>query len=125
MAARSEKQRRGGKCLHQKEKELRRCYLRIAIFCGEDQRRHVPTADLSPAALALGGTLDDPRQVEQLDVGAVVLDDARDAGERGELVAGALRLRLRQRAQQRRLRKQTTGLECFTTQLNVYVSHSK
>uniref|UniRef100_A0A8W7Q3G9 Uncharacterized protein n=1 Tax=Anopheles coluzzii TaxID=1518534 RepID=A0A8W7Q3G9_ANOCL len=65
---------------------------------GARHRYHLPTA-----TLALGRPLDDAGQIEQLYVGALVLDHARDAGERGELVVGRLALRLGQRGQQRRL----------------------
>mmetsp|Transcript_9571 Transcript_9571/g.23022 ORF Transcript_9571/g.23022 Transcript_9571/m.23022 type:complete len:257 (-) Transcript_9571:385-1155(-) len=43
--------------------------------------------DLPPAALPVLGALDDPRQVQQLDLRASVSDDARDARQRRELVA--------------------------------------
>lgn len=42
--------------------------------------------DLAPAPLALGGTLDDPGKVQQLDLGPVVLEDPGDAGQGGEFV---------------------------------------
>mmetsp|Transcript_25041 Transcript_25041/g.63042 ORF Transcript_25041/g.63042 Transcript_25041/m.63042 type:complete len:213 (+) Transcript_25041:615-1253(+) len=43
-------------------------------------------AHLPPAALARRRALDDSRQIQQLDLGVVVVDDARDARERRELV---------------------------------------
>jgi len=36
--------------------------------------------DLATTPLALGSTLDDSWQIQQLDIGALVLDDARNAG---------------------------------------------
>ena len=65
------------------------------------------TADhLSTSSFALGGSFDDSGQVEQLDVGVLVLDDARDAGQRRELVGRRHTLGLRQGAQQSRLKQE-------------------
>ena len=58
---------------------------------------------LSTAALALGGAFDDAGKIEELDVGAVELEPARDAGEGGELVGRRLGLGLCAHRQQRRL----------------------
>mmetsp|Transcript_34071 Transcript_34071/g.83512 ORF Transcript_34071/g.83512 Transcript_34071/m.83512 type:complete len:385 (+) Transcript_34071:313-1467(+) len=52
---------------------------------GLGHRDHLP-----PAAFALGGALDDPGQVQQLDLGAAVPDHAGHARQRGELVRGHL-----------------------------------
>ena len=41
---------------------------------------------LPPAPLAVLGALDDPRQIQQLDLGAAVAHHTGDAGERGELI---------------------------------------
>ena len=43
-------------------------------------------AHLPPAPLAVLGALNDPRQIQQLDLGASVAHHTRDAGERGELI---------------------------------------
>ena len=59
--------------------------------------------DLPPAPLAVLGALDDPRQVQKLDLGAAVPDDARDARQRGELVGRDLREGSRELVEQRRL----------------------
>jgi hypothetical protein len=56
--------------------------------------------DLPAAPLAVGGALDDAGQVEQLDLGVVVADDARDARERRELVGRRLGGRSGQDGQQ-------------------------
>jgi len=58
---------------------------------------------LAPASLTLRSPLDDPRQVEQLDLGALVVDDAGDARERGELVPGGLGLGAREKREEGRL----------------------
>lgn len=42
--------------------------------------------DLATTPLALGGALNDTRQVQQLYVGALVLDHTRNAGQGGELI---------------------------------------
>ena len=42
--------------------------------------------DLPASALAVFSSLNDPRQVQQLDLGPLVLDTAGDRGESGELV---------------------------------------
>jgi hypothetical protein len=42
--------------------------------------------DLSASALALSGTFDDTGQIQQLDLGVVVVDDTWDAGQCRELV---------------------------------------
>eukprot|EP00962_Isochrysis_galbana_P030560 scaffold9920_cov122-Isochrysis_galbana.AAC.1 len=57
-----------------------------------ERRAHRRHAHLPPPALALGGALDDSRQVQQLDPAVLVVDHARDAGERGELIRRGLRL---------------------------------
>ena len=49
-------------------------------------------AHLPPAPLAVLGALNDPRQIQQLDLGAPVAHHTRDAGERGELVRCHLRM---------------------------------
>lgn len=58
------------------------------------------TSHLSAPTLALGGTLNDTRQVKQLYVGTLVLDDTRDAGKGCELVGGSHALGVGQGAQQ-------------------------
>jgi hypothetical protein len=59
--------------------------------------------DLASATTALRGALDDPGQVEELDARALVLDHARDRGERGELVCGGLGLGVRGLGEERAL----------------------
>jgi hypothetical protein len=70
---------------------------------GASTRRRRAAPHLPAAALALRGALDDTRQVQQLDLGVVVVDDAGDACEGGELVRRGLRLCACQLGQQRRL----------------------
>lgn len=41
---------------------------------------------------ALRGALDNAGKIQQLDLGLIVMDDAGDAGERGELIGRNLRL---------------------------------
>ena len=50
--------------------------------------------DLAPSPLTLRGALDDPGEVEQLDLGAAILEHARDGCERREGVRGDLGPRL-------------------------------
>ena len=59
--------------------------------------------DLSAPALSVLGALDDPGQVEQLDLGALVLDAPGHRRQRRELVSGNLGVHAGQVAQQRRL----------------------
>ena len=42
--------------------------------------------DLPTSTLAIFSSLNDPRQVQQLDLGPLVLDTTGDRGQRGELV---------------------------------------
>ena len=66
--------------------ERRRRHLE-AVEDDEDEVAGARGADHLPAAaLAVLGALDDPGQVQQLDLRAAVPDDAGDARERGELV---------------------------------------
>ena len=58
---------------------------------------------LAASAFALGGALDDPGKVEQLDLRVVVMDHAGDARERGELVRGGFGVRAGSQSQQRGL----------------------
>jgi hypothetical protein len=55
--------------------------------------------DLPPATLALRGPLDDSGQIEQLDLGALVVDYAGDTGERREFVRRRLALRPREKCE--------------------------
>lgn len=50
--------------------------------------------DLATAALALGGALDDTRQIEQLNLGAAVLEHTGNGRQRREGVRGGLGLGL-------------------------------
>src|SRR6266566_1653833 len=59
--------------------------------------------DLLPAAAALGGAADQPRHVEDLDLRAAVLEQARDDVERGEVVRRDGARRIRDLIEQRRL----------------------
>eukprot|EP00160_Parvularia_atlantis_P021656 Unigene9472_Nuclearia_a/m.28918 Unigene9472_Nuclearia_a/g.28918 ORF Unigene9472_Nuclearia_a/g.28918 Unigene9472_Nuclearia_a/m.28918 type:complete len:389 (-) Unigene9472_Nuclearia_a:1-1167(-) len=81
--------------------------LDLALARVNHHQHHVGRArgrdDLAAAALALRGALDNAGQVEQLDLGAVVLDLARDARQRRKLVARRDALRARDLGQQRRL----------------------
>ena len=58
---------------------------------------------LSAPALSVLGALDDPGQVEQLDLGALVLDAPGHRRQRRELVSGNLGVHAGQVAQQCRL----------------------
>lgn len=51
--------------------------------------------DLPPSAFAFGRTLDDPWQIEQLDLGATILEDTGDSCEGGEGIRGYLGLGFR------------------------------
>lgn len=42
--------------------------------------------DLTTTPLALGSALDDSGQIQQLDIGTLILNDARNAGQSGELI---------------------------------------
>lgn len=57
--------------------------------------------DLAPAPPPLRRALDDARQVQQLDLGVPVVDDARNAGQGRELVGGRLGLRAREGGEER------------------------
>ncbi len=62
----------------------------LRLRCLQHHQNHVRVLGhsyhLFPASLSLGCTLDDAGQIEQLDLGVVVVDDSGDAGESGELV---------------------------------------
>lgn len=60
----------------------------------------MPVSHLPAPTLALGGTLDDTRQIQQLYVGTFVLYDARDAGKGCELIRGSNALGVGEGAQQ-------------------------
>ena len=78
---------------------------------------------LAAPPLALRGPLDDPWQIQQLDLGLVVVDDAGDAGQGGELVRRYLRLRPGEQAEQGRL---AHGWEAWesTNHLFVQANHA-
>ena len=69
--------------------------VRLAGGGVDDQQDEVAGArdadDLAAAAFALGGALDDPGQVEQLNPAVVVIYDPRNARQRGELIRRRLR----------------------------------
>eukprot|EP00053_Salpingoeca_punica_P020781 m.212348 g.212348 ORF g.212348 m.212348 type:complete len:417 (+) comp20083_c0_seq1:2736-3986(+) len=58
--------------------------------------------DLATTTFAVLGTLNDTRQVEELDLGALVADDTRHRRQRGELVGSHLRVHTSKVGQQRR-----------------------
>lgn len=53
---------------------------------------HPADAHLPSSALALCCSLNDTGQIQQLDLGVVVVDDTRDACQRGELIRSCLRV---------------------------------
>ena len=59
---------------------------------------HLPSPSLS-----LGGALDDSRQIQELNLRVVVMDDARNTSQRCELVRCRLGVRARELRQQRGL----------------------
>mmetsp|Transcript_53469 Transcript_53469/g.155898 ORF Transcript_53469/g.155898 Transcript_53469/m.155898 type:complete len:335 (+) Transcript_53469:452-1456(+) len=69
----------------------------------DEAAAHCRANDLLPAALAILCPLDDTRQVKQLDLRALVVEDAGHAGEGRELVGRDLALLARHLVQERRL----------------------
>ena len=61
---------------------------------------------LTTSSFALSGSFDDTGQVEQLNVGVLVLDDTRNTGQRSKLVSSCGTLGLSQGAQQCRLEQE-------------------
>eukprot|EP00968_Pinguiococcus_pyrenoidosus_P000367 scaffold24_cov245-Pinguiococcus_pyrenoidosus.AAC.19 len=59
--------------------------------------------DLATSALAVSRALDDPRQVQDLDLRAAIVQGARDGRQRGELVSGRLGERAGEGRHERRL----------------------
>lgn len=57
---------------------------------------------LPPAPFTLGGTFDDPGQIEELDCGAFVLDFAGDGGQCGEFVGRGFGVGVGDRVEERR-----------------------
>lgn len=65
-------------------------FLLLGLGCFNHHQHHIGVLchcnDLSSLALALRGTLDNPRKIQKLNFGIIIMDDAWDAGESCELV---------------------------------------
>ena len=61
------------------------------------------TDDLLTSTLAIFGSLDNSWQIEQLDLGALIVEDTWDAGQCCEFISGSLRVLSGQRCQESRL----------------------
>jgi hypothetical protein len=74
------------------------CTTTAAAKCTLAGAAHLPSS-----TLALCCPLNDTRQIQQLYLGVVVMDDTRDACQRGELIRSCLRVCARELSQQRGL----------------------
>lgn len=67
--------------------------LLLGLGCLQDHQHHIGVLchcdDLSSLALALRSSFNNSREIQKLNFGIIIVDDARNAGEGGELVGSA------------------------------------